>query len=728
VWLIPLLFMAPWLRAGTVPDRDALLNGVTGIAGPGLPGSLCVFGENAFTVITAQATDAAVEPLVAAARLGEGRVIAFGHEGFFSAEALANEGTEKLLVNALHWSAPRSAGAELRVAASNEAGLAVLRKHGIKVLPFDAKNLTACDVLCLNVNALTSDKNRAAVAAFVLKGGGLLVGGPGWGWQQINPGKTLTADHPGTKLLAAAGIAWTGGTVQKNADRDYEAAQTAPQNTNASQALTFLTDPKEVKNQRAIAQATWTLTQAARALPQDDLILLPRLKKLQHEFAGHTIPTPEKPLKTKTDSLARLVLTLQLEDIKRLPAEKRSAHPAAAAFPGAVSTDAPRVERKVAIDTRVPRWHSTGLYAAPGELITLTLPEGLAERMLRIRLGAHTDSIAHHDSWSRAPEISNVWPLNTTATRAANPFGGLIYIDVPEGCTAGTIDMSIQNAVEAPHFVLGKTTRETWRTVRKHAAPWAELETRKVILTVRSDIVRELENPEELMTFWDLVLDGCADLAAIPQERVSPERFVTDVQISAGFMHSGYPIMAPLSVAKALTDKQWMLTKEEPTWGFFHELGHNHQAAAWTFDGTTEVTCNLFTRFVLDTVCGVPVAKQRIQGTEARQALQQHLAGGAKFDEWKAKPFVALIMYDQLQKAFGWETFKKVFAGYNDPANGARPTNDGEERDQWMVRFSRVSGKNLGPFFQAWGVPTSEKARALIANFPAWMPDDFPVK
>ena len=77
-----------------------------------------------------------------------------------------------------------------------------------------------------------------------------------------------------------------------------------------------------------------------------------------------------------------------------------------------------------------------------------------------------------------------------------------------------------------------------------------------------------------------------------------------------------------------------------------------------------------------------------------------------------------------VQKAFGWETYKKVLAGYNDPANGAQPANDGEKRDQWMVRFSRQVGKNLGPFFEAWGVPTSEAARASIKDLPSWMPPD----
>jgi hypothetical protein len=39
-----------------------------------------------------------------------------------------------------------------------------------------------------------------------------------------------------------------------------------------------------------------------------------------------------------------------------------------------------------------------------------------------------------------------------------------------------------------------------------------------------------------------------------------------------------------------------------------------------------------------------------------------------------------------------------------------------------MVRMSKAVGRNLGPFFAAWGVPTSEKARAEIAHLPVWMP------
>ena len=39
-----------------------------------------------------------------------------------------------------------------------------------------------------------------------------------------------------------------------------------------------------------------------------------------------------------------------------------------------------------------------------------------------------------------------------------------------------------------------------------------------------------------------------------------------------------------------------------------------------------------------------------------------------------------------------------------------------------VVRFSRAVGKNLGPFFEAWGVPTSTKAHESIRDLPEWVP------
>lgn len=92
----------------------------------------------------------------------------------------------------------------------------------------------------------------------------------------------------------------------------------------------------------------------------------------------------------------------------------------------------------------------------------------------------------------------------------------------------------------------------------------------------------------------------------------------------------------------------------------------------------------------------------------------------------EASAELALIMYAQMQEAFGWDACRQVFATYRALSDEERPKNDDEKRDQWLVRFSRQVGRNLGPFFQTWGVPTSQAARDSIKDLPVWMPPGFP--
>jgi hypothetical protein len=98
------------------------------------------------------------------------------------------------------------------------------------------------------------------------------------------------------------------------------------------------------------------------------------------------------------------------------------------------------------------------------------------------------------------------------------------------------------------------------------------------------------------------------------------------------------------------------------------------------------------------------------------------MASGPSHEKWKNDPFLALTMYAQLQNAFGWDTYKAVFRAYQQLPANERPRTEQQKRDQWMVMFSRQTGKNLGPFFEAWRVPVTAEAKAKIADLPTWMP------
>ncbi|MHC4604281.1 MAG: M60 family metallopeptidase, partial [Planctomycetota bacterium] len=450
------------------------------------------------------------------------------------------------------------------------------------------------------------------------------------------------------------------------------------------------------------------------------------------------IPTAQRRL-SRDMSLDYTILSLQLRKMGQVSAEQIKAHPAAEVFPGPIPEDARRVRRRIKINTsaagwhlgstRSRYWHSTGLYAAPGELITVNVPEEVTDKGLYVRIGAHSDRLWRKTSWARAPDICRRFSLRQTETTAANAFGGLVYIEAPYDLKIGKITVTIQGAVRAPYYVLGRTDTTKWRkTIRNNPAPWGELAGRKLILTLPSKVLRTVDDPEDLMKFWDAVMDRYAELLGRETQRRRLERFVPDVQISAGYMHAGYPLMTMLDITTTIVDKERIISnKHGGVWGLFHELGHNHQNRDWTFRGTGEVTVNLFSLYIMEKVCNIEgKGHPSITDRARKRNIERYFADGCDFEKWKRSPFLALCMYMQLQETFGWEPFTKVFKEYRGLTEEQRPQSDDDKRDQWMVRFSRAVGKNLGPFFQAWGVPTTGKGRASIAELPGWMPDGFP--
>jgi hypothetical protein len=282
--------------------------------------------------------------------------------------------------------------------------------------------------------------------------------------------------------------------------------------------------------------------------------------------------------------------------------------------------------------------------------------------------------------------------------------------------------------VEAPLFVLGQTAPADWRAaVRDRPAPWAEMAGRSVIFSVPSELVRAIDDPTPLMQLWDRIVAAQDRLADLPP-RVRPERIVADRQISAGYMHSGYPIMTPIDDSARLAMSEPRL-RAEGSWGHFHELGHNHQSPDWTFNGTGEVTNNVYAMYVYAQVLNKPFdsGHPAIRDRAAREErVRRYRQNGAKFDQWKQDPFLALTMYIQLIEGFGWSPYERVFAEYRRLPAAERPHTDDEKRDQWLLRFSRAVGRDLGPFFQSWGVPTSDRARASLHDLPIWWPDAAP--
>ena len=151
-----------------------------------------------------------------------------------------------------------------------------------------------------------------------------------------------------------------------------------------------------------------------------------------------------------------------------LPADELPVHPSHTEFPGEVPSNATRISRTVTVNgtqsglpsnfgysnPRSSIRMSTGLYAAPGEVVTVTVDEATSDLGFSILIGAHTDSLWSKDIIKRHSRIFTTWSVDNTSTEVGNAFGGPIYVYIPAGSEYGEINLTISGAIRAPMFVL----------------------------------------------------------------------------------------------------------------------------------------------------------------------------------------------------------------------------------------------------------------------------------
>lgn len=703
-------------------ERAKILEGVKSVPKAGAPGPVGIWGNIAFPILSAPDKDGVEIAVAAAAGYGKGRIVLFGHNGYLGGNAGGDHA--QLIENCVKWAGNK---AKPRIGLKGVKGDA-LNQRGFKTEEFgtvEKKNLSDYDVVLINIQGITSAEEGAALAEYIKGGGGFIGGMTGWAYSQGSGGKDLAISHGVNQALMPAGVAITDMSAFDQL-RSFDARIELPAMMNASDAISAIKKQREggpALTPEQIKQGMNAIQIAMAAQPPDRSNLKNAVTAALGNAGSDTpVPTRQEPLTDTQHAAARLRLGMETRVLRLASADGIKAHPAHVEFPGKVPEDAPRITGEVPITPDIPGWQSTGLYAVAGEPITVTIPAQHADKGYAVRIGCHSDTLYHLDKWQRAPDITRSDALAAATTKTASAFGGLIYIQVPgrakddEPFTA-----AIQGGIAAPLFVLGKDTDDTWKEIRKRPAPWAEMACDKMIISFPREVAQNINNPTDLMSFWKAVVEAQDDLTNQAEERKRPERIVSDVQISAGYMHSGYPIMIPTSAAPEMTT----LTRLKfPGWGFYHEIGHNHQRGTFTFDGTGEVTNNVIGMYCYEAV----LKKDKIIGHAgaSEEGQKEHIKeikrADDKFAAWKKSPFLALTTYIQLVDAFGWEAWRKYLHSFADPGFGPAPKGDDEVRDQFLVRYSKITGKNLGPFFDFWGIPVSSAAKAEVSKLEVWMP------
>ena len=712
-------------------DQEELLRGMGQTNWGGWPSPILPIGEWSFPVGFAEGGYTDSIPVISASHVGRGKMLGYGHESWV--DGGGTEETEFSL-RAVEWVCGENANVGLAYGAGFDDFEDELQAEGHTVhLSVTPADLSGIDCLLDEFWNGHDDQDNLNLINFVLAGGGLIMGGHAWYWSYSN--SDVAHNYPGNKIAKTTGLfvsqAWGYNSVNLT---EIPHSLTRPQS-----AIQAIYDDR-INNQKlsiddaSIADSTLSVCTGVVSLdfhdfwfPLRDTVNATGWTVIEYgtlwQNVGHNMGD---------DPVADTLLRVEAALTQGLPANELPAHPSHVEFPGEVPANATRVSATVSVDgnqSGLPsnfgyagaRAHvrmSTGLYAAPGEVVTVTLPSEIVDSGTYVLVGAHSDKLWSKTQLHRHPDIVRWWYVDDVSMEVGNAFGGPIYIAIEPGSTLGDFQVNFSNAVEAPMFVLGETSDFEWiYSESDNPAPWAELVSDNFIMTVPSHEIRDLSNPTDLMDWWDIALEMEHELYGyLPWPRV--ERAVFDAQISAGWMHSGYPFMAhDLSVA-GVVNVSYM--SENGDWGMFHELGHNHQWMPSTLPGTTETGCNFASVYLMEDLVGIE-GHNAVDPTQRANRMRDYFNDGSNIANWSV--WTALDTYLIIKEEWGWDPITQALTVYYTLPAAEVPTTGDEEFNAWVLHLSNATGYNLAPYHAAWGFPLTQNTHDSLTHLPIWVDD-----
>ena len=664
--------------------------------------------------------------VVSAGHVGRGKIVGYGHESWVTQD-------HDFTLRAIEWACGPSANVGLAYGAGFDDWEADLRSAGHDVhLSVTPSDLSGIDCLIDEFWNGHDDDDNSAIEEFLLSGGGLIMGGHSWYWSYSNA--DVPHNYPGNKISKVTGLLVSNTWGYNQVNFELPNLLYTPHNA-INAVLSDRIDGIELSNDDANI-AYNSISDCTEILPLDFIDFWAPLRELVN-LTGWTVIQYSTLWSSighdlGDDPVSDIILRLEESLTQNLPADELPVHPSHTEFPGAVPSNATRITRTVTINgnqsglpsdfgysgARSSLRMSTGLYAPPGEVITISVDHATSELGFSILIGAHTDGLWDKDIIKRHSKIYRYWSIDNTTSEIANSFGGPIYASIPAGSEFGDLQITISGAIRAPLFVLGETSEFEWLYSEKdNPAPWAELVSNNFIMTVPSSEIRNLDNPSQLMSWWDSALNMEHQLYGFePWPRV--ERAVFDVQISAGWMHSGYPFMAhDLSVPDVVN---YTFMSENGDWGMFHELGHNHQWMPSTLPGNTETTCNFASVYLMEDLVGVE-GHSAVDPQQRESRMRSYFDDGSNISNWSV--WTALDTFLIIKEEWGWDVITETLSLYYTLPTDDIPIGDIEEFNYWVMHLSNTTGYNLAPYHAAWGFPLNEQTYDALDHLPVWNND-----
>ncbi|PGD48906.1 S-layer protein [Bacillus toyonensis] len=355
-------------------------------------------------------------------------------------------------------------------------------------------------------------------------------------------------------------------------------------------------------------------------------------------------------------------------------------------------------------------YEPTGLYASPNEKIIIQV-EGTQN------IQAYIGTFSYDGAWNQDSLVKS-FTLKPGENTIESPNGGMIYFYNPQ--QGGTVKTEIKTGgTTTPLFELGKHTQQDLvdmldKYPDTHAV---ELKGERVLITasparVKKYLIDSNTDPVQLLKKLDESI-SIQDRVSGLSEKESDKHYVHFVEDnhSTGYMYSYYGRTAYIgdAIQHVLNVKDFT----ENGWGPWHEAGHQRQQLPWTWDGLGEVTVNIYSMSVQRAFGN----KSRLESGTYDKAFTYLNKPQSEKDYNKIDDvFVKLVMFWQLDLAFGEEFYPKLHQLYRAIPNEELPKSSDEKIQDFIYNTSKVTQKNLLPFFDKWGLIATPETRQKIEN------------
>ena len=355
---------------------------------------------------------------------------------------------------------------------------------------------------------------------------------------------------------------------------------------------------------------------------------------------------------------------------------------------------------------------STGIYKRAGDTIEIFVDEKTDQSQLPTYSISKAITVTEDDGRTRGAQLQR--GRNVIST---NEEGVLHLKNEISRTPQGKLRVEIKGGISIPRFILGETTLQEWQTMvaSNQNTPAYELVSDQVLITGSNQTINFARDPETALRMHGQVidshdkaagLDGSSSLnrPAVGLVQHMRETIKPGSYMYAYFQHSGYNQSNAMRVA--------LDPANHGQWGVWHEYGHMYQMTRMDWKDLLEVTVNIYS---LRAEKGLG-QRSRLERDNYYPRIFNFInnTGPKSYDNQSV--WIKLGMFWQLELAFGEDFYPNLHKLYREERRSV--TTEQAKRQYFVTSASKISGKNLLPFFEAWGIEVTPESRAELEKLP----------